>query len=85
MIADADGEKYDEVSFKTSFDVRSKRMKQRKCQKAPGEYHALVACLRAQCKVTEIHFGTSPLMVQLTEVHQLIKTKRKFFEGILTP
>jgi hypothetical protein len=24
-------------------------------------------------------------MVQLTEVHQLIKTQRKFFEGILTP
>jgi hypothetical protein len=85
MIAYADEEEYDEVSFKTSSDVRSKRMKQRKYQKAPGEYHALVACLRAQCKVTEIHFGTSPLIVQLTEVHQLIKTQREFFEGILTP
>jgi hypothetical protein len=85
MVADADEEEYDEVSFKTSSDVRSKRMKQRKYQKAPGEYHGLVACLRAQCKVTELHFGTSPLMVQLTEVHHLIKTQREFFEGILTP
>jgi hypothetical protein len=61
-------------------------MKQRKYQKAPGEYHALVAYLRAQCKVTGIHVGISPLMVQLTEVHQLInKTLREFFKGIITP
>jgi hypothetical protein len=60
MIADADEEEYEEVSFKTSSDVRSKRQRQRKYQKAPGNYHGLVACLRAQVKVTELHFGPSP-------------------------
>jgi hypothetical protein len=84
ILANADKEEYNEVSFKTSLDVWSKRMRQRKDQKAPGEYHALVACLRAQCKVTKIHFGTSLLLVQLTEVHQLIKTQREFFKVILT-
>jgi hypothetical protein len=85
MIADADEEEYEEVSFKTATDVRSKRQRQRKYQKAPGEYHGLVACLRAQVKVTELHFGPSPLATQLTEVHHLIKTQREFFEAILTP
>jgi hypothetical protein len=85
MSADADEEEYEEVSFKTSSDVRSKRQRQRKYQKAPGEYHGLVACLRAQVKVTELHFGPSPLATQLNEVHHIIKTQREFFEALLTP
>jgi hypothetical protein len=85
MIADADEEEYDEVSFKTSSDVRSKRQRQKKYQKAPAAYHGLVACLRAQVKVTELHFGLSPLATQLTEVHHIIKTQREFFEALLSP
>jgi hypothetical protein len=48
-------------------------------------YHGLVACLRAQVKVTELHFGPSPLATQLAEVHHIIKTQREFFEALLSP
>jgi hypothetical protein len=86
MILDANKEEHEEVSFKTSSDVRSKRERQRKYQKAPGNYHGLVACLRAQVKVTELHFGPSPpLATQLAEGHCIIKTQREFFEALLSP
>jgi hypothetical protein len=85
MITDTNEEEYTDVSFTTSSNVGSKRQRQKKYNKATGEYHDLVACLGGRVKVTKLNFGPSLLATQLTKVHHSIKTQREFFEVLLTP